>query len=110
MGLSYLVFPGAHHTRFHHALGSMHLMQQAIQLLRYKGVAIDESEEVGLLCAILLHDIGHGPFSHAMENSIVDGVSHEELSLLFMEELNERFNGSLTLAIEIFKGRHTKHF
>jgi HD superfamily phosphohydrolase len=110
MGLSYLVFPGAHHTRFHHALGSMHLMQQAIQVLRFKGVAIDPYEEEGLLSAILLHDIGHGPFSHAMENSIVDGVSHEQLSLLFMEELNRRFNGSLTLAIEIFKGRHSKKF
>ncbi|MCJ7466073.1 MAG: HD domain-containing protein [Maribacter sp.] len=110
MGLSYLVFPGAHHTRFHHALGSMHLMQQAIQVLRYKGVAIEKSEEEGLLCAILLHDIGHGPFSHAMENSIVDGVSHEQLSLLFMKELNRRFNGSLTPAIEIFKGKHSKNF
>jgi len=85
-------------------------MQQAIQVLRYKGVVIETDEEVGLLCAILLHDIGHGPFSHAMENSIVDGVSHERLSLLFMEQLNRRFNGSLTLAIEIFKGKHSKNF
>lgn len=110
MGLSYLVYPGAHHTRFHHALGSMHLMQQAIQVLRFKEVEITKEEEEGLLIAILLHDIGHGPFSHAMENSIVEGVSHEHISLLFMQELNSRFNGSLTLAIEIFQGRCPKKF
>ncbi|TMM57440.1 HD domain-containing protein [Maribacter algarum] len=110
MGLSYLVYPGAHHTRFHHALGSMYLMQQAIQVLRFKDVEISKEEEEGLLCAILLHDIGHGPFSHAMENSIVEGVHHEHISLLFMQELNRRFNGSLTLAIEIFEGRHHKKF
>ncbi len=110
MGLSYLVYPGAHHTRFHHALGSMHLMQKAIQVLRFKDVDITEDEEQGLLCAILLHDIGHGPFSHAMENSIVEGVQHEHISLLFMQELNHRFNGSLTTAIEIFKGEHPKKF
>ena len=110
MGLSYLVYPGAHHTRFHHALGSMHLMQQAIQLLRFKEVEISEEEEEGLLVAILLHDIGHGPFSHAMENSIVEGISHEHISLLFMQALNLRFNGSLTLAIEIFQGKCSKKF
>ncbi len=110
MGLSYLVYPGAHHTRFHHALGSMHLMQQALQVLRFKGVEITKEEEHGLLGAILLHDIGHGPFSHAMENSIVEGVHHEHISLLFMEELNSRFNGSLTLAIQIFKGEYPKQF
>ena len=110
MGLSSLVYPGAHHTRFHHALGGMYLMQQAIQVLRFKDVEISKKEEEGLLCAILLHDIGHGPFSHAMENSIVEGVHHEYISLLFMEELNKRFNGSLTVAIEIFKGEHPKKF
>lgn len=110
MGLSYLVYPGAHHTRFHHALGSMHLMQNAVQVLRFKGIKITEEEEQGLLCAILLHDIGHGPFSHAMENSIVEGIEHEYISLLFMEELNLRFNGNLTTAIEIFKGDHPKKF
>ncbi|MEM9142313.1 MAG: HD domain-containing protein [Bacteroidota bacterium] len=110
MGLSYLVYPGAHHTRFHHALGSMHLTQKAIQVLRFKGVDITLEEEQGVLCAILLHDIGHGPFSHAMENSIVEGVGHEHISELFMEELNRRFNGSLTLALEIFKGRYPKVF
>ena len=110
MGLSYLVYPGAHHTRFHHALGCMHLMQKATQVLCFKGVEINKEEKQGLLCAILLHDMGHGPFSHAMEHSIVEGVSHEYISLLFMEELNEKFNGSLTTAIEIFKGNHPKKF
>ncbi len=110
MGMSYLVFPGAHHTRFHHALGSMHLMQQAIQVLRFKNVEITEKEANGLLTAILLHDIGHGPFSHAMEHSLVEGISHEELSLLFMEHLNEEFNGELSCAIEIFKGTYPKKF
>ena len=110
MGLSYLVYPGAHHTRFHHALGSMHLMQQALQVLRFKEVEVSKEEEEGLLVAILLHDIGHGPFSHAMEHSIVEGISHEEISLLFMKELNRRFNGSLTLAIEIFQGKCPKKF
>ena len=110
MGLSYLVYPGAHHTRFHHALGSMHLMQQAIQLLRLKGIAIDVDEEQGLLAAILLHDIGHGPFSHAMENSIVENIDHEQISLLFMKALNAKFNGSLTTAIAIFTGNHPKPF
>ena len=110
MGLSYLVYPGAHHTRFHHALGCMYLMQQAIRVLRFKGVTISDNEENALYIAILLHDIGHGPFSHAMENSIVNGVTHEQISLLFMEQLNEEFNGSLTLAIEIFKGEYHRKF
>jgi len=110
MGLSYLVYPGAHHTRFHHALGSMHLMQRAIQVLRFKGIEISCDEETGLLIAILLHDIGHGPFSHAMEHSIVNGISHEEISIHFMEELNAQFNGSLTLAIAIFKGDYPRKF
>jgi len=110
MGLSYLVYPGAHHTRFHHALGSMHLMQEAIQLLRFKGIEITEEEAKGLLCAILLHDIGHGPFSHAMEHSLVEGIKHEEISHIFMEVLNHKFNGSLTLGIEIFKGSYRKKF
>lgn len=110
MGLSYLVYPGAHHTRFHHALGSMHLMQNAINVLRFKGVVISDDEENGLLIAILLHDIGHGPFSHAMEHSIVNDISHEEISLRFMEDLNAEFNGSLTLAISIFKGEYPRKF
>lgn len=110
MGMSYLVYPGAHHTRFHHAIGCVHLMQKAVNLLRFKEVAISEEEEKGLYAAILLHDIGHGPFSHAMEHSIVNNVSHEDISLLFMERLNKEFNGSLTLAIQIFKGEYHRKF
>lgn len=110
MGMSYLVYPGAHHTRFHHALGSMYLMQKAVNVLRFKGIVISEEEETGLYVAILLHDIGHGPFSHAMEHSIVNEISHEEISLFFMKKLNNEFNGSLTLAIEIFKGEYYRKF
>ncbi|WP_188464304.1 HD domain-containing protein [Bizionia arctica] len=110
MGMSYLVYPGAHHTRFHHALGCMHLMQKAVNVLRFKGIDISEDEEQALYIAILLHDIGHGPFSHAMEHSIVNGVSHEEISLLFMEQLNIDFNLSLTLAIQVFKGEYPRKF
>ena len=110
MGMSYLVYPGAHHTRFHHALGGLHLMQQAIEILRFKGIKINAEEEEALQIAILLHDIGHGPFSHAMEHSIVEGVSHECISLLFMEEMNAEFNQSLTLAIAIFKGSYSRKF
>jgi len=110
MGMSYLVYPGAHHTRFHHALGCMHLMQKAVNVLRFKGVTISEDEENALYIAILLHDIGHGPFSHAMEHSIVNGVSHEAISLRFMEKLNAEFNSSLTLSIQIFKGEYHRKF
>ncbi|MDP5077664.1 MAG: HD domain-containing protein [Nonlabens sp.] len=110
MGLSYLVYPGANHTRFHHAIGCLHLMQKAVQVLRSKQVEITSQEEDALYKAILLHDIGHGPFSHAMENSIIQQVHHEELSLVFMEHLNLAFNGSLTLAIQIFKGAYHRPF
>jgi len=110
MGMSYLVYPGAHHTRFHHAIGCVHLMQQAVNVLRFKGVTISKQEEEALYAAILLHDIGHGPFSHAMEHSIVNNVSHEQISLCFMKRLNEEFNGSLTLAIQIFKGEYHRKF
>ncbi|WP_136468661.1 HD domain-containing protein [Flagellimonas onchidii] len=110
MGMSYLVYPGAHHTRFHHALGSMHLMTKAIQVLRWKHVEITEDEETGLLCAILLHDIGHGPFSHALEGFFIKGISHEKLSLKFMEYLNKEFDGKLDVAISIFKGEYDKPF
>jgi HD superfamily phosphohydrolase len=109
MGLSYLVYPGAHHTRFHHALGCMHIMQKAVEVLRFKGVVISPEEEEALYIAILLHDIGHGPFSHAMEHSIVD-VNHESISILFMNKLNEEFNGKLSLAIKIFKGDYDRKF
>ncbi|MBZ9630306.1 HD domain-containing protein [Salegentibacter sp. LM13S] len=110
MGMSYLVYPGAHHTRFHHAIGCVHLMQKAVQILRHKGVMISEAEEEALQIAILLHDIGHGPFSHAMEHSIVEGVDHESISLLFMEEMNRDFNQSLTLALQIFRGTYNRRF
>ena len=110
MGLSYLVYPGAHHTRFHHAIGCLHIMQKALEKLEEKGVVISVEEKEATLVAILLHDIGHGPFSHAMENSIVEEVHHEQISLQFMESLNEEFNGSLTLALSIFKGSYTRPF
>ncbi len=110
MGMTYLVYPGAHHTRFHHAIGCMHIMQKAVQTLRFKGVDISDDEENALYVAILLHDIGHGPYSHAMEKSIVEEVHHEELSLLFMKELNVEFNGQLDLAIQVFKGEYHRKF
>ncbi|CEN39452.1 HD domain-containing protein [Capnocytophaga cynodegmi] len=110
MGLSYLVYPGARHTRFQHALGCMHLMQKAVETLRYKGIEISDKEAEGLYIAILLHDIGHGPFSHAMEHSIVSNIAHEEISLLFMQELNREFRGKLDVAIEIFKGSYPRRF
>ena len=110
MGLSYLVYPGANHTRFHHALGCMHLMQKAVDVLRFKEVSISEEEENALYIAILLHDIGHGPFSHAMEKSIVEDVHHEEISLLFMKQLNVEFDGKLSLAIKIFEGDYHRKF
>ena len=110
MGLSYLVYPGAHHTRFHHALGAMHMMQKAVEVLRFKEVVISKEEENALYIAILLHDIGHGPFSHAMEHSIVEEVNHESISLLFMNQLNEEFGGQLQLAIQVFKGEYHRKF
>lgn len=110
MGLSHLVYPGAQHTRFHHALGCLHLMQKAVQVLRFKSVEITKSEEQALYIAILLHDIGHGPFSHAMENSLIEGVNHERLSLKFMELLNDEFDGKLTLAIQLFNHEYHKPF
>ncbi len=109
MGLSYLVYPGAHHTRFHHAIGAMHIMQKAVEVLRSKDVTISKEEENALYIAILLHDIGHGPYSHAMEHSIVE-VHHEEVSLLFMDKLNQEFNGQLSLAMQIFKGQYHRKF
>src|SRR5690554_4111970 len=110
MGFSYIVYPGAHHTRFHHALGAMFLMQKAAQVLRAKDIKISDREEESLYIAILLHDIGHGPFSHAMERSIVENVSHEQISLLFMEYLNKKFNKRLNLAIKIFKDEYPRKF
>ena len=110
MGLSYLVYPGANHTRFHHALGCLHIMQKAVDVLRFKGVTISSEEENALYISILLHDIGHGPFSHAMEKSIVEDIHHEAISLLFMNQLNVEFNGQLSLAIQVFKGEYHRQF
>lgn len=110
MGMSYTVYPGAHHTRFLHAIGAMHLAQVAVQTLRKKEVAISNKEEEALCIAILLHDIGHGPFSHAMEHSIVENVNHENISLLFMEALNKEMDGALNLAIKIFKNKYHRPF
>jgi hypothetical protein len=110
LGLTYFVYPGATHTRFQHALGSLHLMGMAIQELRSKGVEIPLEEEEAALSAILLHDIGHGPFSHALEESIVPGIHHEALSLLFMHALNKEFKGRLDMAIQIFTGQYPKQF
>ena len=109
MGLSHYVYPGALHTRFHHALGSLHLTTQAIQVLREKGADISEEEAKGVSLAILLHDIGHGPFSHALEGILMQ-ITHEELSLAFMEELNQEFDNELVLAISIFKDQHPRKF
>ena len=110
MGFSNLVYPGANHTRFHHAIGCMHLMQKAVGVLRFKEVLISSEEENALYIAILLHDIGHGAFSHALEHSIVSGISHEEISLNFMKKLNKEFDGKLNLAIEVFEGKNPRKF
>ncbi len=110
LGLSHLVYPGANHTRFHHALGAMHLMQKAISELYKKGVVISEAEKEGVLAAILLHDIGHGPFSHTLEHSLLKDIHHEAVSLLFMNALNKAFNGKLSLAIDIFTDKYPKKY
>jgi len=110
LGLSYLVFPGATHNRFEHAIGAMHLMHSAISTLRLKGIAITGEEAEAVTVAILLHDIGHGPFSHTLEHSIVDGVAHEEISSLLMEDMNRQFDGKLDLAIRIFRNQYPKKF
>ena len=110
LGLSYLVYPGATHSRFGHSLGAMHLMQEAIRSLRLKDVDITEQEETAAMIAILLHDIGHGPFSHVLEHTIVDGVTHEDISLLMMLRINEDLHGQLDTAIAIFKNEYPKHF
>lgn len=109
MSLTHYVYPGALHTRFHHALGALHLMGQAIDVLRSKGVEITEEEAKAVSIAILMHDVGHGPFSHTLEHTLVN-VHHEEISLLFMERLNEEFDGQLSLAIDIFNDKYKKKF
>jgi HD superfamily phosphohydrolase len=109
LGLAPYVYPGALHTRFHHALGALHLTQQAIEVLRSKGTDISDEEAEAVSAAILLHDIGHSPFSHALEHTLVD-MQHEEISSLFMEELNRQFGGKLALALEIFQNNYSKKF
>ncbi len=110
LGLTYLVYPGAVHTRFHHALGTMHLMSVAIDVIRSKGHEITEEEEEAAKIAILLHDVGHGPFSHTLETCIIPELPHEQVSLTIMEKLNDEFKGKLSLAIQIFKNEYHKKF
>ena len=110
LGLSCMVYPGANHTRFEHALGAVHLMRSAIGILKLKGQEITDEEADAVTVAILLHDIGHGPFSHVLECTLVQDVSHEKISLLLMEELNRQFDGKLDLAIRIFTDQYHKHF
>jgi len=110
LGLTNLVYPGALHTRFHHAMGAMHLMGLAIETIKSKGHIITDEEAEGVTIAILLHDIGHGPFSHALEHSIVSNINHEDISELLMSRLNKEFDGRLTLAIKIFQNKYKKKF
>ncbi|MCE1198355.1 MAG: HD domain-containing protein [Marinilabiliales bacterium] len=110
LGFTSLVYSGANHTRFEHSIGSMHLVRTALQVLREKGVEISPEEAEAVTVAVLLHDLGHGPFSHALEESIVQGIGHEDLSLLFMQELNRSLEGRLDLAIDIFLGKYPRRF
>ena len=110
LGLTYLVYPGAHHTRFHHAVGAAYLMKQALSTFKELGVSIQREEERGALIAILLHDIGHGPYSHALEHSFLSGLSHENVSEIFMRKLDEQYSGELSLAIQIFRNQYHKKF
>lgn len=110
MALAHLVYPGAMHTRFHHSMGAYHLMSCALAELKGKGVEITEEEEVAAKMAILLHDVGHGPYSHALEHTLVEGVSHEEISQLLMQTLNREMDGALDLTLEIFNDRYHKKF
>ena len=110
LGMTHFVYPGANHTRFQHAIGAMHLMGQAIEVIRSKGHKITEQEAQAVTIAILLHDIGHGPFSHSLEHSLIRDTSHEAISLMFMEQLNEVFKGKLELAMKIFKNEYHKKF
>ncbi len=110
LGLSSVVYPGATHTRFLHSLGALHLMQEAIAVLRGKGIEISHAEGNAACAAILLHDIGHGPFSHVLEHTLVRGVSHEDISLMMMRQINQEMNGALDLAIDIFTNQYPRHF
>ena len=110
MGLSSLVYPGAHHTRFEHAIGAMHVMQKAIEVLITKGIQISPQEREAMQIAILLHDIGHGPFSHATEKTLLQGIHHETISLRVISLLNQIFNGKLDLAYQIFTNQYPRKF
>ncbi len=110
LGLTHLVYPGALHTRFQHSLGAMHLMTRGIAELRFKGLDISDEEFIGVSIAILLHDIGHGPYSHALEHSIVENIDHERISQIFMNRLNEQFDGQLSMGIDIFNNTYPKKF
>jgi uncharacterized protein len=110
LGLTHLVYPGALHTRFHHALGAMHLMQKSVEVLRRKGVEISHDEEVAVLAAILLHDIGHGPYSHTLEHTLIKGVSHENISAQIMQRLAQRFGDPIHRAIRIFNDQYERPF
>ena len=110
MAFAHLVYPGAVHSRLHHSLGAYHLMCTALQELKNKGIEITTEEEIGAKAAILLHDIGHGPFSHALENELIKGVHHEAISILLMQKMNDALNGQLQTAIDIFTNKHPKNF
>lgn len=110
LGLSYVVYPGAQHSRFLHSIGAMHLMSDAIASLRQKGIEISEDEANGAMIAILLHDLGHAPFSHVMEHTLIEGITHEDVSLIMMEQINREMNGALDTAIAIFRNKYHKHF
>ena len=110
LGLASVVYPGARHTRFQHSLGAFHLMSEAILSLQQKGQFIFDSEAEAVQAAILMHDIGYGPFSHVLENTLISGISHEDISLLMMEQINQDLNGQLNLAISIFKDQYPKRF
>ena len=106
LGLASVVYPGARHTRFQHSLGAFHLMSEAVKSLTEKGIYIFDSEAEAVQAAILMHDIGHGPFSHVLENTLIHGISHEDISLLMMEQINSDMKGQLNLAISIFKDEY----
>lgn len=110
MAMAHLVYPGAVHTRLHHSLGAYHLMRCALQELKSKGIDITAEEEQGAKIAILLHDIGHGPFSHALEQVMAEGMDHEQISLMLLNELNQQFKGKLNIAVEIFTNQYHKKF
>ena len=110
LGMASVVYPGAQHTRFQHSLGAFHLMSEAILSLQQKGIFIFDSEAEALKAAILMHDIGHGPFSHVLEHTLISGISHEEISIMMMEQINRQMQGKLNLAISIFKDQYPKRF